>query len=73
MNCSFLFVFTNLDRQCASSPCENGATCNEDDVPFTCTCAPGYQGDLCNEGNWFVKFMWLVSSYLSVEYIFEFR
>jgi len=28
--------------------CVNGATCNNNDGSFTCSCAPGWQGELCD-------------------------
>ena len=28
-------------------PCENGATCTQD---LQCHCAPGWTGDVCDEG-----------------------
>lgn len=34
-----LFVmFVNVQAQCNSAPCANGATCNDTNVGFTCTC-----------------------------------
>lgn len=33
--------------ECSSDPCQNGATCNEADGTFTCTCATGFSGSLC--------------------------
>jgi hypothetical protein len=32
---------------CESEPCANAATCTHDDVNFTCSCAPGFLGPLC--------------------------
>jgi len=59
-----LFGFTDID-ECASSPCQNGASCNNEQNRFTCTCAAGYTGTTCSEGKywlfqiqcWFVFFM----------------
>ena len=39
--------------ECASSPCQNGATCNDQVNMYTCTCAPGYNGTHCEIGNSF--------------------
>lgn len=36
--------------ECASSPCVNGATCNNMINKFTCTCASGFLGILCEIG-----------------------
>ncbi|XP_078574850.1 uncharacterized protein LOC144861039 [Branchiostoma floridae x Branchiostoma japonicum] len=35
--------------KCSSAPCQNGATCQEEDngTSFTCQCAPGFTGTLC--------------------------
>ena len=35
--------------ECLSDPCKNGATCNNFDGGFNCTCVPGYVGTLCEE------------------------
>ncbi|XP_019624291.1 PREDICTED: zonadhesin-like [Branchiostoma belcheri] len=35
------------EAYCASSPCLNNATCQEDLESYLCTCPPGYQGDRC--------------------------
>ena len=40
---------TDID-ECASSPCQNGATCNDLVNAFSCECATGYTGDTCSEG-----------------------
>ena len=34
---------TDFD-ECASNPCQHGATCNDQVNMYTCTCAPGYTG-----------------------------
>lgn len=37
---------------CDSDPCQNGGTCtNLGDNNFECECAPGFGGDICEEGN----------------------
>ncbi|XP_078673444.1 uncharacterized protein LOC144912281 isoform X2 [Branchiostoma floridae x Branchiostoma belcheri] len=33
--------------ECSSNPCANGATCEDKVDGYTCTCAPGYEGDRC--------------------------
>ncbi|XP_019645304.1 PREDICTED: fibropellin-1-like [Branchiostoma belcheri] len=33
--------------ECASNPCQNGATCQDGVNSYTCTCLPGYEGDTC--------------------------
>ncbi|XP_076822074.1 protein crumbs-like isoform X2 [Clavelina lepadiformis] len=39
---------TNID-ECASSPCQNNATCLDAINAFRCDCIPGYTGVLCEE------------------------
>ena len=33
--------------ECVSSPCKNGATCQDDVNEYICHCAPGYEGVHC--------------------------
>ncbi|XP_067672504.1 uncharacterized protein [Haliotis asinina] len=37
----------SIPPYCTSSPCKNGATCRAVGLSFTCDCAPGYGGSLC--------------------------
>lgn len=46
---SFTFPFKDID-ECASNPCQNGATCIDGINSFTCKCVPGYTGKLCETG-----------------------
>ena len=34
--------------RCENNPCENGATCSQKGPQYTCTCAPGWSGKLCD-------------------------
>ena len=36
--------------ECASDPCENGATCNDLINGYECVCEPGYEGINCETG-----------------------
>ncbi|CAH1271145.1 CRB2 [Branchiostoma lanceolatum] len=36
--------------ECASDPCQNGGTCEDEVNGYTCTCAEGYVGDHCETG-----------------------
>ena len=36
--------------ECASSPCQNGGTCNDGVREYSCTCADGYKGTNCETG-----------------------
>ena len=33
--------------ECASSPCQNGGVCRDLVNGFTCDCADGYEGEIC--------------------------
>ena len=35
---------------CESNPCENGATCDDQDGQYRCICLPGYKGKHCRKG-----------------------
>jgi len=35
--------------ECASQPCQNGGVCSDGVGEFLCSCAPGFQGRLCNK------------------------
>lgn len=38
-------------NECASEPCQNGATCMDDINGYLCRCKEGYAGDQCELGN----------------------
>ena len=43
--------FYSLDiDECASSPCQNGGTCNDGINMYNCDCVPGYSGGHCETG-----------------------
>ena len=42
----FSYLSANIN-ECASNPCENGATCIDEINGFTCECSPGYSGTVC--------------------------
>ncbi len=44
-----LLWFSDID-ECASTPCQNGGTCNDDVNSYTCTCNAGYTGSDCETG-----------------------
>ena len=37
-------------EECASNPCQNGATCEEYLLGYECICPPGYNGTHCEQG-----------------------
>ena len=43
------YSFSELDG-CVPNPCGNGATCTNVLGDYTCTCAPGWKGVNCTEG-----------------------
>ena len=57
LSCNLSFVDTD---ECASNPCQNGATCNDALNQYTCSCAAGYEGTLCQTGmlNFLCAFSW---------------
>ena len=57
MHCFVTYIFLviplilNVADPCAEGPCENGGTCAASDAgSYTCTCADGYTGDTCSQG-----------------------
>ena len=45
-----LFHRSTDTDECASNPCQNGATCNDAVNQYTCACAAGYESTLCETG-----------------------
>ena len=43
------FVYADVE-ECASNPCQNGAECVDDINGFSCSCAAGFTGELCDYG-----------------------
>ena len=37
--------------ECASSPCLNSGTCNDEVNKYNCSCPEGYTGEQCGTGN----------------------
>ena len=46
-----VFHLTDTD-ECASNPCQNGATCNDAVNQYTCTCVAGWQDAECQSGEY---------------------
>lgn len=46
----FPFFSSHPDPCKASKPCQNGATCVNNNGGYTCLCKPGYQGINCEQG-----------------------
>ena len=45
----FIVLSTDID-ECASAPCQNGATCLDQVNGYLCQCAPGYTDLQCQTG-----------------------
>ena len=43
-------VFVDID-ECATSPCQNGGSCNDQINGYTCNCTSQYFGTNCEYGN----------------------
>ena len=43
----YLFIHSLDTDECASNPCQNGATCNDYVNQYNCTCAPGWENTHC--------------------------
>ena len=46
----YLHLFMSELVECASDPCMNGANCTDEIDGYTCQCANGYTGELCEFG-----------------------
>ena len=47
--------FSDIDECLAvTNPCENGATCVDNDGSYTCTCLAGYEGPNCQDSKIFI-------------------
>ena len=53
INCCITIIYfciiLDVD-DCKSSPCKNSATCVDGINSYTCKCAPGYEGENCDKG-----------------------
>jgi len=41
--------------ECISDPCQNGGTCKDEENRFTCQCTPGYDGVICDNGQFLMS------------------
>ena len=39
-------------NECASAPCQNGGSCEDEENGFVCECADGYTGAECQFGRY---------------------
>ena len=53
-------------NNCQSSPCLNGAVCNNDVNKYTCSCMAGYTGNNCGNGTYQLCIILLAISYFTV-------
>ena len=55
---NFNSYLTDTD-ECASIPCQNGGSCNDQLNKFTCQCAEGWTGTTCQTSK--IKFIWQIN------------
>jgi hypothetical protein len=54
------YIIADID-ECATNPCQNGGECRDQVNGYTCTCAGGYTGDLCETGTATRVHVWVVT------------
>ena len=52
---SYTNPFSDID-ECATSPCQNSGSCTDQINGYSCSCAAGYDGANCENGNIAVSF-----------------
>ena len=58
------FLFTEI-LACASNPCQNDATCfdNNGGSGYVCLCPAGFEGTTCENGTYYFSFPWHFSKW----------
>ena len=54
-----LYGYADID-ECASSPCQHDATCDNELDFYTCSCLPGYTGSNCETGEYAIILISLI-------------
>ena len=55
-----MIVCSSTDvNECGSSPCQNGATCNDQVNKYRCTCVAGYAGTNCQTSKLTIDIIYL--------------
>ena len=47
-----IYIFISEINECESHPCKNNGTCADLVNNFTCWCPDGYEGHLCDKGEY---------------------
>ena len=61
----FYYFLIDID-DCALFPCYNEATCIDQLNNFTCACAYGYSGDLCEERKYIQNIIIIIFKYIHI-------
>ena len=47
----WIFFLLDIDECLTTNPCKNGATCVNSIGGYQCQCAPGFEGNHCDQGS----------------------
>ena len=58
-------IFADVD-ECASHPCQNGATCIDEINDYSCDCAAGFTGEDCEKSEYRLKYNTSTSRFIEI-------